>query len=451
MAQNRSFQAEVITAAEDVARFDARLGKEHYLRQAPPVGDFLRQVVVRRGQWVGLLVWGPCSYALQDRDEWIGWTGPLRAQRQKLIVQNRRFLVPKQAREPNLASQVQACALRALPQQWHAQFGYSPVLAESFTDIELFEGTCYKASGWLPVGLTKGYRRHRADFFQHHGRPKKLWLKPLGKLSPEQVRAVLCGPLPQVCRAGAKSNANGLLPIPEPMVYSLAQALQRVCDPRRNNRSFRCGTLLCIVAMALLSGCRTIAEIHRFGQRLKPKQRARLGLPRNPKYPKLHAVPSYHVYYNLLSKLALEEFAQVLTQWLQAGRDRLPKALALDGKMIRDIVGVLSLSEHDTGVPVAVAIQSEKKGDGEHCELQVAKRMLAAQTGILDGALVTTDALHTLKPNAINVTNQGGDVLLQVRGNRPKLRALAARKAAATPLLPCRRRNPRPAAVSSST
>ena len=450
MAGNRSFQSEVITTAEEVARFDARLKQEHYLKQAPPVGDFLRQVVVRHGQWVGLLVWGPCSYALQDRDEWIGWTRPLRAQRQKLIVQNRRFLVPKKAREPNLASQVLACAIRDLPEQWQAHFGYSPVLAETFTDIELFEGTCYKAAGWLPVGLTKGYRRHRADFFHHHGRPKKLWLKPLGKLSPEQVRAVLCGPLPQVCRTGAKSNASGLLPIPEPLVYSLVQALQRVRDPRRSNRHFRCGTLLCIVAMALLSGCRTIAEIHRFGQRLKPKHRARLGLPRNPKYPKLHEAPSYKVYYNLLSKLPLEEFAQALTQWLQAGRDRLPKALAMDGKMIRDIVGVLSLSEHDTGVPLAVAIQSEKKGDGENCELEVGKRLLAGQTDLLDASLVTSDALHTLKPNAINVANAGGYYLSQVRNNRPKLRALAARKAAATPLLPCRRRNPPPAAVSSS-
>jgi len=54
MAKNRSFQAQVVTSAEEVARFDAKLKQEHYLKQAPPVGDFLRQVVVRRGQWVGL-------------------------------------------------------------------------------------------------------------------------------------------------------------------------------------------------------------------------------------------------------------------------------------------------------------------------------------------------------------------------------------------------------------
>jgi hypothetical protein len=408
-------------------------------------------VAVQDGQWVGLLAWGACSYALQDRDEWIQWTGPLRAARQKLLVQNRRFLVPAKARKPNLASQILAAAVDALPQQWHKAFGYSPVLAETFTDIELFEGTCYKAAGWMPVGQTKGYSRHRADFYHFHGRPKKLWLKPLGGLSAEQVRALLCGPLPQVCRRGAKSSASGVLPLPESEVYSLVQALQRVRDPRRSNRRFRCATVLCIVAMALLSGCRNLSEIHRFGQRLKPKHRGRLSLPRDRRYPKLFEVPSYKVYYNLLCKLSLDQFAQVLTDWLQAGRGRLPTSLAMDGKMIRDVIGVLSLSEHDSGVPVVVAIQTEKKGDGEHCELEVAKRTLATQARILDGVLVSSDALHTQKPNAINVTDAGGDYLFQVRDNRRKLRTLAAAKAAATPFLPSHHRRKRPGPVSATS
>lgn len=452
MGKKRKVEVVVVKSAQEVRRFDTLLAKEHYLEEGRPVGDYLRQVAVREGQWVGLLAWGACSYALQDRDEWIGWTRSLRAQRQKLIVQNRRFLIPSKAREPNLASQVLTAAVKALPGQWVDQFGYSPVLAESFTDIELHEGTCYRAAGWLPVGLTKGYGRHRADFYRFHGRPKKLWLKPLGKLSPHQVRELLCGPLPAVCKAGAQSSASGLLPIPDTQVYSLAAALQRVKDPRRSNRHFRCGTILCIVAMALLSGCRNLSEIHRFGQRLKPKHRARLALPRNRRYPKLFEVPSYQVYYNLLCKLPLEQFAQVLNDWLQAGRGRLPAALAMDGKMIRDLIGVLSLSEHDSGVPVAVAIQTEKKGDGEHCELEVGKRTLAAQLPVLDGALVSSDALHTQKPNAMTVTDAGGDYLFQVRDNRRKLRSLAAAKAAATPFLPSpRRKKPRAPVLRTSS
>ena len=70
-------------------------------------------------------------------------------------------------------------AVQALPDAWQAAHGYPPLLAETFTDIEQFAGTCYQASGWVPCGLTKGFGRHRADFYQRHGRPKKLGLKPL--------------------------------------------------------------------------------------------------------------------------------------------------------------------------------------------------------------------------------------------------------------------------------
>ena len=68
--------------------------------------------------------------------------------------------------------------------------GYRPLLAETFTDIENFEGTCYKASNWEPCGLTKGFERHhRADFYREHKRPKKLWLKTLSR----NTRVILTG------------------------------------------------------------------------------------------------------------------------------------------------------------------------------------------------------------------------------------------------------------------
>jgi hypothetical protein len=450
MSKREKLEVVTVESNGDVKRFDAMLRDEHYLGSGRPVGDFLRQAIIREGEWVGLLTWGACSFALQDRDEWIGWTRPLRAARQKLLVQNRRFLVPGKAREPNLASQVLGAAVKALPEQWMRKFGYTPILAETFTDIELFEGTCYRAAGWIPIGQTKGYGRQRADFYHFHNRPKKLWVRPLGGMSVDRARDVLCGELPDVCHAGAESNASGLLPIPEPQVYSLRTALQSVTDPRRSNRRFRCGTVLCIVAMAILSGARNISEIHRFGQRLKPKHRAKLGLPRDKKYPKLLEAPSYTVYYNLLSKISLDEFAKVLTDWLQAGRGKLPAALAMDGKMIRNLIGVLSISEHETGIPVAIAIQTEKKGDGEHCELEVAKLMLSKQAHILDGSLLSSDALHTHRVNAINVNDAGGDYLFQVRDNRRKLRKLASDKAAATPLLHSPSRNRMPEPVSRS-
>jgi len=169
-----------VPTPEEVPAFDQQLAAKHYLGAGRPVGHYLRQIVERDGQPVALLVWGPACYALKDRDRWISWSLPQRLERLKLLVQNRRFLLltPKGA-APNLASQVLAAAVRALPEQWRQHFGYRPLLAESFTDPEAHAGTCYKASNWEPVGLSAGYSRHRADFYIPNQRPKKLWLYPL--------------------------------------------------------------------------------------------------------------------------------------------------------------------------------------------------------------------------------------------------------------------------------
>src|SRR3974390_1299169 len=59
--------------AEEVARFESLLCGRHSLGEANAVGDFLRQVALRDGEWVGLLVWGPAAYKLKDRERWIGW------------------------------------------------------------------------------------------------------------------------------------------------------------------------------------------------------------------------------------------------------------------------------------------------------------------------------------------------------------------------------------------
>src|SRR3974390_34492 len=176
--------------AEEVARFESLLCERHYLGEAKPVGDFLRQVALRDVEWVGLLVWGPAAYKLKDRERWIGWSVPQRLQRLKLVVQKRLFLLlsPKGA-EPNLASQVLGAACKALADQWRGRFGYSPLVAESFTDPEAYAGTCYKASGWEAVGMSQGNSRHRPDFYVPNQRPKRLWLK---ELCPKARQAALC-------------------------------------------------------------------------------------------------------------------------------------------------------------------------------------------------------------------------------------------------------------------
>lgn len=403
---------------DEHARAAQLLDAEHYLGHPTPVGKSLLQVVHHQGQWVALLHWGPPARKLADREDWIGWTDLQRAQRLELIVQNRRFLVLSQTRMPNLASRALALATQALPAAWRQRFGYAPVLAETFTDIEQFEGTCYKAAGWLPCGMTKGFSRHRADFYRPHDRPKKLWLKRLNRNAHSILTAL---DLPKLYAAALNAHtAERALPLKHAQIESLQDALRAVPDPRARNRTFGCSSLLCLVAMALLAGRKHLAEIHRFGQFLTQPQRVLLGWPRKADSPRRRA-PSYNALYNLLTQLDPHALAATLTQWLQAHQGTLPRALALDGKYVRDQVLTVCLSDHETGAPVAIAVAEraprteDNKKEGE---LSAARRL--AQQCQLDNALITGDALHCQRQNAVNLPDAGADFLFQLKDNQPK-------------------------------
>jgi hypothetical protein len=391
-------------------------------------------VVERDGKWVALLAWGPACLHIKDRDKWIGWNRLQCAERLKLVVQNRRYLLlTERGAEPNLASQVLALAVRELPGQWQARFGYRPVLAETFTDIEKFRGTCYRASGWEAVGQSAGYSRHRADFYVPNDRPKRLWLRQLCK----DAKGILCGAdLSAEHRHGETPATSGVLPLSQPQMCSLWSVFCRMSDPRARNTRFRLASVLTIVAMALMSGKRDISQFYRFGWRLRQKQRSLIRLPFKSKNRKIRDIPGYSVYYQVLSRLNLDEFANVLNGWLKDRSGELPGALAMDGKMIRDCIGVLTMAEHENGAPRAMAIIEQKEGETGKCEMKVAQKLID-KSGDLAGKVITADALHAQRETSRAIVENGGEYLLQVKNNQQTtFKHAEAVFASGTPFLP---------------
>jgi hypothetical protein len=406
-----------VASDTELAWFDGLLADKHYLGAGRSVGDYLRQVIEVDGKPAALLVWGPACYALKDRDNWISWSTVQRLERLKLIVQNRRFLVlADKGQSPNLASQAMGAALRALPGQWLERFGYRPLLAESFTDPEGYAGTCYKASNWEPVGQSAGHSRHRADFYVPNGRPKKLWLRALGPQAREQLSAQQ---VPEDCRAGLIAAPTGTLPVKAEQLDSLMGVLRKAPDPRASNAVYRTYGVLTVIAMALLAGRREIAEIARFATSLSQPQRRRLGFPRKKGTKAFWQVPSYSVFYQVLTRMDPEAFAKILNDWLHSRAGSLPGALALDGKMIRDHIGLLTLAQHEDGAPVAVAVYDQKEGT-ERCELSAASALLE-KLPALDGKMITADALHCQRTHAATIVQKGGDYLLQIKANQENL------------------------------
>lgn len=415
----------VVSTPKQRQWFDQQLDLSHDLGSSPSIGDFLRQIVELDRKPVALLAWGPACYALKDRDLWISWSAPQRIQRLRLIVQNRRLLIlsPKGS-SPNLASMAMGAALRALPSQWFDSFGYRPVLAESFTDPEAHHGTTYKATNWIELGTTAGYSRSRLDFYIPNDRPKRLWCL---ELVPKARSILRSRDLPVEYTSALSSVPTGVLPLSQAQFDSLRKAFAQVPDPRKGrNKRFRIGLLLSLIAMALLSGRREIAEIARFAQSHTQEQRKKVGLPLKKGTQAFRIVPGYLVFYRLLCKIDPKALNEVLNTWLASNASTLPQALAMDGKMVRDHFGVLSLARHVDGAPVAMALYDQKEGT-DRCEQSAATALIESMPS-LDNQLITADALHCQRKVARTIVEKGGKYLLQIKANQPNLEKRAKTK-----------------------
>ena len=225
--------------------------------------------------------------------------------------------------------------------------------------------------------------------------------------------------LPQACRAGVVAAPSGTLPVKAEQMDSLLDVFRQAPDPRGDNTSYRIGPVLTLIALALLAGRREIAEMARFATTLTPPQRRRLGLPIKKGTRRFYQVPGYGVFYQVLTRMDPEAFALRLSAWLQRQAGTLPAALALDGKMIRDHIGLLTLAQHEDGAPQAVAVYDQKENT-PRCEQTTAAALLE-QLPALDGKIITADPLHCQRGHARTIVEKGGDYLFQVKGNQPRL------------------------------
>lgn len=429
----RKLEVRPATAAGDIEQCQAWFGEEHYLGPVRAAGDRLHQIVLEDGRPVAALLWAASAWHLKDRDDWIGWDPLTRACRLKLVVSNWRYLVLEETRRPNLASQCLAAALRALPDQWEQIYGYRPVLAESFTDPESHAGTCYKASGWTAVGMSKGFGRHRCDFYVPNDRPKKLWVRELagGAKGIADARAVLCARKLPAAHAGGETDGGGVRSVLKAdQLRSLAQVFREIPDPRtRASMRYPLPAVLTIISMALLGGAVHISEMCRAGQRLDQRQRANIGL-RKKAGKKFYPAPGYSVYRDLLLALDAVLMAEIFSTWLSENHGSLPRSLALDGKTITDIVGqTVSLVDQRDGVPVAIAC-NDKGG-----EMAAAQELLGSEAVNLVNATVSADALHCQRETAREIVTGGGNYILRIKKNQPTLLEEAEKKTAAAPPL----------------
>ena len=395
------------TACEEaeIARLRQALNEGHYLKAGRPAGHVLWQGIYRTDnesdcpELVAVLCRGGAAKRLKERDNHIGWDPVTCANRLKLVVQLRRFCVMDSARRPNLPSQCLALSLRSLGGEFEARHGFQPLLAESFHDPEEHTGTLYKATNWQALGFTKGFKRHRRDFYQDTGKPKHLWIRPLKKDALALLaRPGILPPAHQGAIAGGDTaGARCALKCPE--LRTLRHALSGLTDTR-NPKALRhpFSAMLTLIVYGLICGANDVKAIWQKCAPLDQNQRRATGLTRRNRKTGLLTMPGYGALNDMVNRIDPVELARALNAWLTENSELLPKTLALDGKTIGAkgrLGGIVTLCFHATGQPLAQRTCSGKKDD---CELPVAQRLLDKDAaGQLVGSLVTGDALNTQK------------------------------------------------------
>lgn len=169
---------EIARPGEQLKHWRAYINQYHMLGDKRIFGSRLHYFIKSGNVELGCMQFSASSWALEERDKWIGWTVDDRKARLHLIVNNSRFLIFPWVHIRNLASKALSVAAKQIQEDWLREYCYAPVLLETFVDMEHFKATCYKAANWKYLGETKG--RGRMDRDKEFGLSKKaIFVYPL--------------------------------------------------------------------------------------------------------------------------------------------------------------------------------------------------------------------------------------------------------------------------------
>ena len=149
--------------------------ENHYLGFDGSFGGRIKYIITLGERIVGAISFCSAVYHLAPRDKYIGWDEATRKSLLPHLLNNNRFVILSEVNIQNLASRVLSMSLRRVREDWLQQYEVAPYMVETFVDREFYLGTCYKASNWVYLGVTKGYGKIGKDFV-YHGRKKDLYV-----------------------------------------------------------------------------------------------------------------------------------------------------------------------------------------------------------------------------------------------------------------------------------
>ncbi len=158
--------------------WDKLVARYHYLGHRKMPGAQLKYLAFAGGSPIAALSFRSASLKLKPRDCFIGWSKEQRSKHLLQLANNNRFLILPWVRVKNLGSYLLSRITCHLQQDWYLFYNRELLLLETYVDPRWYQGTVYKAAGWVHVGSTLGFTR-KGPSYRYHGHPKEVYLYPL--------------------------------------------------------------------------------------------------------------------------------------------------------------------------------------------------------------------------------------------------------------------------------
>ena len=401
---------------DEKARWRELMANHHYLGFSKTAGESVLYVAELEGRWVGLLAWTSAALHVGVREDWIGWDDVARRSRLNHVANNSRFLILPDISIKNLASKILSVNTERLSSDWETFYGHPIFLVETFVDPERFQGTCYRAAGWIAIGKTLGFSRIPipTGFYREHGNPKVYFALPLIKEFREKLSS-------QLYRDGNGKEffAMDIRKLPIEGKGGLIGVLKTVSDSRQTQGRRHSNTsVLAVATCGMLSGARSFSAIAQWSKGLSLKQRERLRCQRGK-------LPSQSTIARVLQQTEPQEFDEKISNWLFSVCSSNGSGIAVDGKTMcgsftkkQKAVHLLSALLHQERIVIAQRRVEDKTNEiTGFCPLLISID--------LKGKIVTADAMHCQVGHAtFIVRDKQGDFFFFVKDNQPSLLAL---------------------------
>lgn len=136
--------------------FNALVREHHYLGYTRLVGEHLKYLVYAGDRLLACFAFSSAPFAIDCRDNFLGWSLEARERNRHLLAYNSRFLILPWIRVPHLASHLLGRIAKTISKDWQTLYHHPIYWLETFVDTEKFAGTCYRAANWTFLGLTSG-------------------------------------------------------------------------------------------------------------------------------------------------------------------------------------------------------------------------------------------------------------------------------------------------------